>query len=144
MQELDANIITALVSAGMTFLGVIAGGYISSRALRAQATEETLRQRRAEKVAAYSEFMAAYTNLTLTASRERRRHLAEISDNEASAGIRFSSAFAVASMHAPSAVRNELKKVADLALQHAEGKDTPELAQRVNILYEVLYRDINK
>ena len=86
--------------------------------------------------------MSEYHKFLLTAEKGKRANPNDITEEEMIESISFSSAYAVAALHAPTAIRERLKELYTLATFHAGGKETPNLAEKYEEVQELLYHDL--
>ena len=136
------SFILAILNVVLPLIGVIVGGFISSRSAVKQLEFEKKRLRHQEKREAYSAFLSEYHKFLLTAEKGKRENQNDITGEEMTESISFSSAYAVAAMHAPTAIRERLKELYTLAAFHAGGKETPNLAEKYEEVQELLYHDL--
>ena len=136
------EIFLAIVTPTLSLFGVIVGAFIANHAAIEQIKAEDRRLRHKEKREAYSAFLNTYHRLLLTAAKSRLGDKAEITQEEMSESINFSSAYAVAALHAPAEIRKQLKELYGLATLCAEGKSHPKLAEKYAEVEELLYNDL--
>jgi len=79
----------------------------------------------------------------LTSSWNQRINPEKFTEEELPASIRFSTAYAIAAMHASDEVKKQMELVAGLALDRAAGNPARhDHADQVNILYKAMQKDI--
>lgn len=136
------SFVLAILNVVLPLFGVIVGGVVSNHSAVKQMKFESKRLRHQEKREAYSAFLSEYHKFLLTAEKGKRANPNDITGEEMEESIHFSSAYAVAALHAPTVIREKLKELYTLATFRAQGKETPNLAEKYEELQDLLYHDL--